>query len=249
MKKKRIEKNLLMYQFDSESEGGLGINIYVLVNKDKAVMFDSGYQVHFEQVMDDLNESKIEVVKLILTHFHPDHIGGITNLRNIDIIGSSYSTETLKKFYDNYQDYEPSIYIEDTTTMKFGKNVITLSPNKGHSNCTLLISINDKYLLPGDDIMFENNGTQCLPYCAESVKQHLEAVKTIESEVVGKVLLPNHGVLVHNEDKMKIYIDNIKNYLNFTLENPYSSISDFKEKYKVNFYNEKWHQNNAEKVT
>ncbi|MCK5762435.1 MAG: MBL fold metallo-hydrolase, partial [Candidatus Izimaplasma sp.] len=140
-----LEKGVSIYQFEHGEKNFLGSNVFVIQDGNECILVDTGFRKHFLQVQDDLTEKGITIKKVILTHFHPDHIGGLTQVKNADIIGSIFAQDTLKKYIRDYQNYLPNIVVIDQMKIKFGKHNFLIELNSGHSKDGLLITLNDKY--------------------------------------------------------------------------------------------------------
>ena len=196
-----LEKDIFIYQFSPEKDRFLGMNIFMIQNGDECILIDTGFRRHFVQVAKDLKDKDIKISKIILTHFHPDHISGIPKAIGADIIGSIYAQDNLKKYVEDYQNYLPTIVVVDKKIIKFGRHIIKMQLNSGHSKDGLLITLNDKYLFVGDDVISDNNGNASIPFCSEKdVAAHISSIKKIMEVVVDKQLIPTHGKVLNKKD-------------------------------------------------
>ena len=237
-----IEKDIFIYQFGPEKDKFLGLNIFMIKNGDECVLIDTGFRRHFVQVSKDLKEKGIKISKVILTHFHPDHIGGIPRAIGADIIGSIYAEDNLKKYVEDYQNYLPTIVVEDQKEIKFGRHTFKMQLNSGHSKDGLLIALNDKYLFVGDDVIADNLGNASIPFCSEKViDDHIHSIKKIMSELGNKYLLPTHGKLLDNkEDILKDLIPRLT-YLHYINENREATYEQFSKETNISFLGRDWH--------
>jgi len=240
MNKIMIDDNFYLYQFEPDEGRVLGQNIYVLFHNKECIIFDAGYERHMEVVKEELKGYEIKYV--ILTHFHPDHCYGLKVLPKQTVVGSDLAVSTLKYFnQDNNELLIPEITVSDTATIRFYDSIIKLSKNKGHSNCGLLIDINSKYLLTGDEYMSTNDNLPVMPYVAESISQHLSSLNHIIDNYRGYTFLPSHGSITKDINNYR----KCERYLNFALQNDHDLSNFYKE--EVHFLNEKWHKDNLQK--
>lgn len=237
-----IRGNMHQYQFEGTSDQ-LGLNIYVYIVDQNAVMIDSGHEEEFLQVKKDLDEKGITIKHLILTHFHPDHTGGIKHLRDIEIIGSYKAEETLSLFYDDYEQLLPNRVIKEETVIELLGKEFTLIPNPSHSECSMVIKV-DKLCTAGDDVMFLDDESQVIPYCATSVETHLEGVQKLRWIAEGNLILPSHGRM----NKCTLYFKFQILYFKHILKNPNSSYEEFEKLYQIPFKKTEWHKLNCSKV-
>jgi hydroxyacylglutathione hydrolase len=237
----KLTEQFLMYQFEPDKDRVLGQNIFILYEGDKCIVFDAGYERHMKQLVTDLKKYRIEHV--ICTHFHPDHCYGLNELPKQHLIGSKYSIETLKMFDDlDNELLVPDQLIEEKTVVKFGNHTITLTPNPGHSNCGMVIDIDGEFLLVGDDYMTTNKNEPVLPYVAETIQQHKQALQNIIDNYKGYTFLPSHGVPTINTDDMTYRI----RYLDFALTKE-KDLHLFYQEDDEHFLSERWHLLNIRK--
>ena len=52
------------------------------INETDAIMIDSGYARDWDSILSLLQEEKLRITSLLISHVHPDHIGNNVNLRN-----------------------------------------------------------------------------------------------------------------------------------------------------------------------
>ena len=72
----------------------------------------------------------------------------------------------------------PDIFITSESKIQFGGYTLTFEEAPGHSDCSLLININNQYLLVGDLFIRTETGEEVLPYVQWSgVEQHIDSLK------------------------------------------------------------------------
>ena len=115
-----IEKNFYKYMFEPKQDNKYGYNIYILVDEKSALMIDAGYRMHCSSVIEDLESKGIKIVKVIISHFHIDHINGINELPGVEIVGSSDYEKTLEIYIDadSHHIYTPVSYTHLTLPTK-----------------------------------------------------------------------------------------------------------------------------------
>jgi len=237
----KLTEQFLMYQFEPDKEKVLGQNIFILYEGDECIVFDAGYERHMKQMVTDFKKYSIKSV--ICTHFHPDHCYGLNVLPKQHLIGSKYSIETLEMFDDlDNELLIPDLLIEEKTVLQFGSHTIILTLNPGHSNCGMLIDIDGEFLLIGDDYMTTNKNEPVLPYVAESIEQHKQALQNIIDNYKGYTFMPSHGVPTININDLKYRT----RYLDFALTKEKDLNLFYKEDDK-HFLSERWHSLNIRK--
>ena len=98
MKKIKLIKNLYQYQFPPFEGQHFGFNIYALIDGNEALLIDTAFEVHAQQVVADLKLENIAVKHVVFSHFHPDHISGLPALSKPKLYGNALYQETLNKY-------------------------------------------------------------------------------------------------------------------------------------------------------
>ncbi len=238
----KLEDDILIYRFMPEKDGFLGQNIFVILNDKECTIVDAGFRRHFLEMHKDLKDKGINITKVILTHFHPDHIGGIPRVKDANIIGSILAQDTLKRYVEDYQNYLPNIVVVDKKIIKFGRHTFELELNKGHSVDGLLITLNDKYIFVGDDVICDNNGAASIPFCSEKdVRAHINSIHKIMANLGNKTVLPTHGSPLVGKDNIVKDLINRLTYLHYINENRNASYEDFYKETQISFLGRDWH--------
>ncbi len=237
-----LEKDIFIYQFEPAKGSYIGINIFMIQHGNECIIIDTGYRRHFVQVLKDLNDKGLKVSKFILTHFHPDHIGGLLKVKDADIIGSIFAQDTLKRYVENYQKYLPTKVVVDKDTIIFGRHTIEMEINKGHSKDGLLITLNNKYMFVGDDVISDYHGNPSIPFCSEKdTLAHISSINMIISKSSEKIILPTHGKMLDNRDDIVKDLIKRLTYLHFINENRNATYDDFYQETKISFLGRDWH--------
>lgn len=85
----RLVERELVRNFASTDHIELGINILVIKSKDRTILLDSGCGANFGELSGGLIKNLLkaginpeDVTDVVITHAHPDHIGGLTGTDN-----------------------------------------------------------------------------------------------------------------------------------------------------------------------
>lgn len=220
MKIVKLQDNLLLYVIPSAYDNKVGQNFIVLVNGSEALMIDAGYRTQCREVIRDLSSKGITVKKVIPSHFHPDHVEGITLLERPQIFGNIHAKETLNNFYsyNEMRSLLPSVVLVDDSELRYGDFDLYFKNSPGHSNCSMLIIINDKYVHIGDLYIRKDNGDDILPFVKwPYVQQHIDSLNML-LEYKEKLFLISHGLCPIRFDELKVGIKNRLKYLQALLD-------------------------------
>lgn len=190
---KKLEENLWCFHFEAPRKESLGNNILALFNGHDVLLIDAGYVHHMDKVLEALKDYNIKYV--IPTHYHPDHIDGMRQLKDVEILGNEYAEKSIDMYMTEDIDIlSPNTLIKDQDTLNFGSYTLTFHDGPGHSDCSMLININDKYLCIGDQYMTTDDGTDVVPYVYwEGLKDHISTLEKIKNMNFDKLLL-SHGL-------------------------------------------------------
>lgn len=247
MLKKQLSQGIVQYLFQPQPGRHFGHNIIALINENKVILIDTGYEEHSLQVLKDLDNNGLIIDKIIISHFHHDHINGLKVLPKVPLYGSRFYYVTLDKWIEKQEHkyFTPSILIEKEYRLSFGKHQITMIPFPGHSACGILTNINDEYIHIGDELIFSNNGTPVLP-CVdmaidEPVKEHLQSLTRLK-KYMDYILIPSHGSIINGKKEIENDIDNRINYFNRILNNDRKiSYEEATKECNCIFLHDEWH--------
>lgn len=238
MKKTVIGEHIFLYTFEDEiGNQNLNYNMVVLIHDKEVLLIDSGFRRHFNLLLSDLHNQGLQITHVITTHFHFDHIGGLSKLYGIESYGSKYSIQTLERYFDgkDYTKYIPK-YLVERETIQFGDFTIDMESNPGHSLCGMLITINQKYLIVGDDIIYSRSNKPILPFCsAGDVSAHIKALENIRRYALNKYIIPSHGTIQLDNARNMEDINNRLKYLYFIETNPNKEYLDFYNQTGIKF--------------
>ncbi|MGM0379564.1 MAG: MBL fold metallo-hydrolase [Bacillota bacterium] len=244
--KEKIDEDIFKYCFNFKED--ISINIFVLTDKNRALLIDTGYQKNAKIVKNDLISKNFKIDKVILSHYHPDHVLGANELNDIEIKCSEDYEENFKncsEIWDKENEYKrPDKLIKHNEKYQFGKFNLRFIKSKGHSECSLITIINEKYIHVGDLLMNYKN-KPALPYISKDgdVKKHIESLEKIINLDINKLLL-SHGNEIIGKNNIKKSIDKRINYL--------KNINEIKDLEQNNILSDfefkKWHKFNLRNI-
>lgn len=243
-----LEKGLKVYHFNKEEKGEfVSYNLIVIEDKEDVLLVDTAFRRHFNQLEADLQKQNKKITTVITTHHHRDHIGGLSKLREAKRYASIHSEITLKKVFkkEDYSKYMPNILVTDET-ITFGDFKIAMYQNPGHSVDGLLVVINDKYIMVGDEMIYDLKGKELLPFASEGdLNGHINSLRKIMSFSENGVIIPTHGPILKDN---KYFIKDIQNrimYFKYKKQHPDSNHDDFYKETGVYFLGHEWYKNNV----
>ncbi len=217
MKRKELSQGVIQYIFEPIEDKKYGNNVIAIINGDKSIIIDTGYADQTEEVIKDLEASGIAIEGVIISHFHEEHIQGLKKLQGITIYGSSYYQPTLNQWVPTQEQkyYIPTVLIDKNRKIIYGNQVLELIHNPGHSICTLLIKINEKYLYIADELMYAPNGEPILPIVSKhDIINHYVSVHSL-TKYNQYIFIPGHGEAI---DDMHRIIRDTKNVCHYLCE-------------------------------
>lgn len=248
MEKLKISKDIYLCRFEKALGHFVGLNIILIEDGDKALLIDTGYEDNFLEVKRHLDEKNISITDVVVSHFHPDHIGGLKHLQGVKIYGSEFAEYSLKKFNDKFDHLLPNIEVKDELLIEFGDFSIKLEKNIGHSKDGILITINNKYMYVGDDMVYSHSGIPLVPFCADQiVENHILSIEKIYDNYKDKIIIPTHGEIIEDQNKIKQDLQDRLTYLKYIQLNPDCSVEDFNCDTGIKFIGKKSHIYNTNK--
>lgn len=222
MKKIKVKEGIFQYEFvEDRNNPKYVVNITVLIDNGQALIIDTAYSNHAREVKKDLENSGITPVKVILSHFHPDHTCGSKEFKGCDFIGSKLykaNFENCKEWCPGEEFIEPTILVGNNDSLSFGNHTIKFLCTLGHCKCSITIIIDNEIMHVGDLIMRTSNGKAMLPYICKdgSFKRHIESLETLLN-LNCKIMIFSHGDYVTEaeirdsiEDRL-YYLRKVKN--------------------------------------
>lgn len=172
-------------------------------------------------------------------------MNGLKKLSEILIYGSYNYKKTLDMWTkkEDHRYYKPDILIKETKEINFGRHKLKMIYFPGHSICTMIIIINDKYLYIADELMFSNDGKSLLPSVEfEGLKRHINSLKSLK-KYIKYDFIPGHGIVLKEKEEKENHIENRVKYLTKVYKTK-GKIS-YKKAIKdcnISFLHKEWHK-------
>lgn len=170
-------------QIDKMVVGDYQTNCYILTNNNNCIIIDPGDE--FEKIKEFLKDKN--VVAILITHKHFDHIGALDDLSN------TYNCKVYE--YNNLEE-------KDYNINDFNFNVIY---TKGHTDDSVTFYFENKKVMFTGDFLFENSiGRTDLPTgnFSEMLKS-IELIKKYDDDII---IYPGHG------NQTKLGLEKTNNY-------------------------------------
>ena len=248
MKKQELTENIVHYRFDPCPGKDWDTGAIAILNGKKAILIDTGYESQTVMLLEDLASNQIEVESVIISHFHDDHMEGLKHLPGIPVYGSARFQETLDKWTpkESHKYFIPTILVDDPETIKFGEHSITMIPSPGHSECTMLVTVDKQFVHIADELVFSPDGQLSLPAmdCKNDIPRQIKAFDKMIS-YSEFTIIPAHGPAFRG-DKLESVIKNLKTYLNAILNSDGTiTFEDATKDCDCIFVHQKWHEDNC----
>jgi glyoxylase-like metal-dependent hydrolase (beta-lactamase superfamily II) len=212
----KLADRLLCYRFPPRPERHFGFNIHVLVDGDRALWIDAGFEDHAAAVYADLLSRGVRTESLVVSHFHADHIFGLRVLPNVRIYGSARYRETFERYPPEPGDHEifqPGSLLTEDTDLRFGGFRLRFLVMPGHAACNVYTLIDETWLHVGDDIMLSNEGDPLLASVeGDRLSDHIDSLERLRS-FDSRTFLPAHGIPIRGAAAIGSAIDERLAYL------------------------------------
>jgi len=237
-------ENVYQYYF-VEADKSTVDNIFVFVDGDrkKALILDTIFPPNANVVKKDLEENGIQPEVIVISHYHPDHSGGLSIFEGCRIYASSFyetNYENCCWWRRDLKFIKPTNLLKNMDSFNFGPSRFSFFESPGHSQCSLLTLVNNEFLHIGDLLMFDADGRINLPYISVggSFSKHIRSLEYLKTIKYKFMLIP-HGPVFKDDDQAKVaehidnyiyYLDRVLNFkgtlpLEACLKNPISSYS------------------------
>lgn len=205
MQKESIAEGIYRCIFDPLPRLHFSDSIIVLVDGGRALFIDTGYAPEAQQALSDIGCNGLELDRIILSHFHDDHMQGLKVLPGVPVIGSAQYQATLDMWNEKVEHpfYTPGITVVSPLSFDFGEHQIEVIPFPGHSLCTVLTKIDDTYLHVADELMFGVDGAPLLPSAdGNDFNRHIASLNRLR-EYADWILIPAHGPLLSGRERIE----------------------------------------------
>ncbi|TCV75734.1 MBL fold metallo-hydrolase [Neorhizobium sp. S3-V5DH] len=176
----------------------LGVASYVVVDRDEALVYDTHISIeHAQAIRHHLQGLGVTRIRVVLSHWHKDHIAGNAVFADCEIIALRLTAEKLEQNRDKIENANPPIRpLVMPTTVFEGRLEFTV----GHRNVELhhfaIHSADGNVLwLPDEKLLFAGDTLEdTITYISEAAEigTHIAELARMRDWPIGKVL-PAHG--------------------------------------------------------
>jgi len=217
-----IDEGIRQYRFPPHDGRVYGFNILALFDRDAktAWLIDTAYAAEATEARSALEDEGYRITGVVLSHFHPDHTGGLQALPRVEILGSPHAPETLSMFGEpaQWESLRPTRTTDTSDTVHFGPFVLRFLAAPGHSPCSQYTMIDEKYVHVADNVMTSNDGQDILPWAEfERIGDHVHSLELLRT-LTDRIALLSHGVTIEDPALLERAIDNRIAYLQAVLD-------------------------------
>ena len=245
MQKSEVAEGLIRYIFDPLPGKYFGNNIFSVIDDGKVLLIDTAYEFQAIQALEDINSNGLKIAGIIISHFHDDHMQGLKALPRVTTYGSEHYAVTLEMWTerDEHKFFTPTVTVKDDYAISFGKHEIVLIPFPGHSLCTVMTKIDDKFLHIADELMFSNDGKSILPSAdPHCMDRHVASLSRLRA-YASHVFVPGHGPELSGKEKINREIDNRIAYFDTILKsNNRITYEEAIRNCDCDFLHSEWHE-------
>lgn len=182
-----------------------GTNTYLVGQGPKRLLIDTahGKPVWIDSLQRTLEEENAVVDKVIITHWHPDHVGGIGDLLKVSPGTKVYKNEP----WEGQEDIQDGQLFEtDGATLR-----ALYCPGHTNDHMALILEEEDA-IFTGDNVL--GHGTAVF----EDLAQYIDSLTLMSTQVSGRAY-PAHGQVIDDaKSKILEYIQHRKERENQVLE-------------------------------
>ncbi|ODN03730.1 Beta-lactamase-like protein 2, partial [Orchesella cincta] len=187
-----------------------GTNLYLVGTGPSRILVDAGqdgFPEYIETLSSFLKEHKISLERIIVTHWHKDHVGALDDLKNA-IFSKYQKPPPIHKFkrmekpeHDVLPDGYTRVNLKDNEQFKTDGATLEVMFTPGHtSDHASLYLHEEKAVFSGDNILGEGTST------FEDLYDYMKSLERI-LEADPKIIYPGHGPVVEQpKDVIKFYL-------------------------------------------
>jgi len=173
------------------------------------------------------NKHNLPVKYLFITHYHGDHVFGMSAFKGVEVIGTNCLSDNLQQRIQNHWTQEalnkwkilnpeiadeidavelwlPDTTFEDTFLIKDGDLTLELHRSGGHTGCSAYAYFpEEEILFAGDEIAAKE-----WPYISDETGNPDDYVSALEKMISLEIdkVIPGHGPIV-GKDHLKEYLE------------------------------------------
>ena len=210
-----LDEGLYVYQFDPPAGEVEGLNFMAAVEDGKAMFLDTGYAANMAEALEDIARRGAVPAGAVVSHYHPDHSGGLALLGDLDVWASDawHATADAWREPGGMSPVEPTLLVSERTVIRFGRRILELYPLPGHSDDSLAVIIDSVWLYAADAVLLTNDGRPLLPSVhSRPVSRHLDAIDWM-ADHAGLVFIPGHGAVMTDRAVRERDLGNRRRYI------------------------------------
>lgn len=146
-------------------------NTFVLSHEGKALLIDAGFHNKEEEhkVLRYLNTNKLELEKILITHYHVDHVFGTEAIKKHYPDVDMYASDQYHLLFDNIPNQsamfgvscgtqpKPDKLLKEGDSLEFCGSPISIYYVPGHSPCSIVFHFSEEKFLFGGDVLFNQS--------------------------------------------------------------------------------------------
>jgi len=176
----------------------LGVCVYAVVEGTDAIVYDTHISLAHARIMRrTLEEAGIRSIRVVLSHWHDDHVAGNEVFSDCEIIALDRTELALIAHRDEIESADPPIrplvmpnhIITGPTGLRLGRLKVELQPAEIHSHDGLILTLPDLGIMLAGDTLEEPITYVSEP---ERLSVHVEELRRISGWGYTRIL-PNHG--------------------------------------------------------
>jgi len=243
----RFAENILLYEFPADPGTHYGYNLYALLDEQEktATLLDAANEPQAEQVRRDLSARGYRIARVILSHFHHDHIFGLRELPGVEIVGSPQYEETLALLggKEAGRPFLPTRVVTEDDELGVGPFRLRFVDAPGHSACSRYTLIDEDYVHVGDNLMRSARGEALFPWVRfEGLVAHIDSLERLRA-YADRIILPSHGPAIRGVAAVHREIDDRLLVLRAMLESEgEAAYEDIVQGCSQPFLHAEWHR-------